>query len=478
MIAQEIEGPLIVALARCLKKDIEAAHRALGNTQVNRKAIHVFIGTSLDHMAMLRKSHDEVLRMAVDSVKMARSYYPNVEFSAMDATRTDQKFLLEILEAVIDAGATTVNIPDTVGYAMPYEFADLITVIKKKVSNIDDALISVHCHNDLNMADANSLVAVHAGADKIHATINGLGERAGNASVANIVMAIQKRSEYYGAETGVITENLARASDLVAYLTGFIPAPNTPIVGRNAFSHSSGIHQHGILTNRNTFEIMEPAEVGRDQTEIVLNAQSGRHALKKRLEDLGYVISSDDELERVYNLFLGLADAKGTINDDDLRAIIGGETIKTKEDFVLEMFRAVGASESSMRKAFVVLKRGTEMLSAEASGDGPIDAVFAAIEKVAGIVVPMREFFFFPAQGRSSVASILIKIRDNGDEFCGRGASTDTIEAAAKAYVEAINLYVKNRAADYKTSEPPKGKRIPGQVQQVTKAVSTVTPSK
>jgi 2-isopropylmalate synthase len=319
-IAGSVRGPVITALARAVKSDIDAVWDAV--RPASRPRIHIVLGSSDIHAKhKLRKSRAEVLQMGVEAVRYARSLCPDVEYSTEDASRSDRNYLCQVVEAVIDAGATVVNIPDTVGWATPAQWGRLISHIRRNVPNIGRAILSVHCHNDLGMAVANSLAAVKAGAQQVECTVNGIGERAGNASLEEVVMAIKARKDYYGAETGIVTSELSAASQLVSRLTGLVVARNKAIVGANAFAHSSGIHQDGVLKERSNYEIFQPEDVGAPGTEIVLTARSGRHALRHRLEILGYDVSNDD-LERIHPRFLALADNKKQVIDDDLHALI------------------------------------------------------------------------------------------------------------------------------------------------------------
>ncbi|MCH7735047.1 MAG: 2-isopropylmalate synthase, partial [Chloroflexi bacterium] len=333
-IGQEVEGPTICALARVLLKDVERAGEALAGAA--RPRIHTFVGTSDIHLAgQLRKDRSEVLDMAVAAVKLAKSYCADVEFSPMDATRTDRAYLTEVVEAAIEAGATTINIPDTVGYTVPEQMAELIQHLLEKVGNVEQAVLSVHCHDDLGMAVSNTLSALKSGARQVECTINGLGERAGNAALEEVVMSLATRSDYFGLHTDVVTKEIIPTSRMVSRLMGISVAPNKAVVGANAFAHSSGIHQDGVLKERNTFEIMSPRDVGLEDTSIVLTARSGRHALRHRLEELGYHLSQE-ELDKAYERFLTVADKKKEVFDEDLMAIIGDEISNVPEKFRLE----------------------------------------------------------------------------------------------------------------------------------------------
>ncbi|MEN6357428.1 MAG: 2-isopropylmalate synthase [Armatimonadota bacterium] len=323
-IARKVRGPVITALARAVKSDIDAVWESI--REAERPRIHIVLGSSDIHIqSKFKRSREEILQIGVEAVKYARSLCPDVQYSTEDASRSDRKYLFRFIEAVIDAGATVVNIPDTVGYAVPAQWGRLISDIRRRVPNIDRAKLSVHCHNDLGLAVANSLASIKAGAQQVECAVNGIGERAGNASLEEVVMGISVRSGYYGAKTGVMTSQLCPTSSMVSRLTGLAIARNKAVVGANAFAHSSGIHQDGVLKSRNNYEIFSPEDVGSDGTQIVLTARSGRHALRHRLESLGYTVSAE-ELERIHIRFLEVADAKKEVVDDDLHALMAGRT--------------------------------------------------------------------------------------------------------------------------------------------------------
>ena len=370
-VAKNIKKSTVCGLARSIKKDIDAAAKSL--KPAKKKRIHVFLATSKIHMQhKLKKNPDEILKMAVDAVKYARKQCPNIEFSPEDASRSEKDFLYRILEGVIKAGATTVNIPDTVGYSMPIEYGDLIADIKNNVPNINKAIISVHCHDDLGVGVANSLSAVRNGARQIECTINGIGERAGNASMEEIVMAIKTRGDIYGCSTNINTEEICRVSRLVSKYTGFVVPPNKAIVGGNAFRHEAGIHQDGMLKDRSTYEIMQPEDVGFVGTGLVLGKHSGRHAFKERLKILGISLSGDD-LDRAFDRFKSVADKKKQVFDEDLVAIAEDE-VQVFEN----VWNLVGLSSTSgtnlKPKVKIVLKHKRKKYEKTSSGDGPVDA--------------------------------------------------------------------------------------------------------
>jgi len=436
-IGQEVEGPTICALSRALPRDVERAGEALQGAA--RPRIHTFIGTSEIHLqGQLRKSAGEVLKMAVAAVEQAKSCCEDVEFSPMDATRTDLEYLCEVVEATIAAGATTVNIPDTVGYAVPEHFGALIRDILEKVANRERAVFSVHCHDDLGMAVSNSLAALRNGARQVECTINGLGERAGNASLEEIVMAVKTRRDYFGLETGVEAREILPTSRLVSRLIGIVVPPNKAIVGANAFAHSSGIHQDGVLKERTTFEIMSPRDVGLDDTEIVLTARSGRHALRHRLEELGYHLSQED-LDKAYERFLEIADKKKEVFDEDLIAIAGDEIRQIPEKYHLEYLHTVSGT-GTVPSATVRLRIDGEEVLQTACGDGPVDAAYMAIDMATKTSAKVEEYAIRAVtSGSQALGEVTVRVSGNGKNVKGRGISTDIIEASARAYIDALN---------------------------------------
>ncbi len=437
-ISKAVKGPVICGLARAVKKDIEAVAEATRAAKKSR--IHVFLATSKIHMQYkLKKAEEEILRLAVEAVAYARNLCPDIEFSPEDASRSDRQFLFKILEAVIAAGAATVNIPDTVGYTEPQEYGSLIKAIKDNVSNIDKAVISVHCHNDLGLGVANSLAAIKNGARQVECTINGIGERAGNASLEEIVMSLAVRKDIYqGLTTNINKQQIYNASRLVSKLTGFVVAPNKAIVGGNAFRHESGIHQDGVLKERSTYEIMRAEDVGFTGEGLVLGKHSGRHALSARLHKLGFKLT-DSELDKAFIRFKELADKKKDIFDDDLRTIIEDE-IKIQEPvWRLKRFSVASGTDTSPQ-AVVVLTKKNKPFAAASSGDGPVDACFKAIDKVIGVKVVLEDFRLEAVtRGKDALGEASLKLRIKDTPASGRGSSTDIIEAAVRAYLDAIN---------------------------------------
>ncbi|MBC2580491.1 2-isopropylmalate synthase [Clostridium sp. DJ247] len=437
-IAESIKGPVIVGLARAAKGDIDRAWEALQYAEKPR--IHTFIATSDLHMEhKLKMTPEEVLKRAVEMVKYAKSLCPSVEFSPEDATRTRPEFLYKVLEAVIDAGADIVNIPDTVGYTTPSEYGSFIRGIKENVPNIDKAIISVHCHNDLGLAVANSLAAIENGAQQIECAVNGLGERAGNAALEEIVMAIKTRANYFNCHTDVVTEEIIRTSGLVSHMTGVQVQNNKAIVGANAFAHESGIHQHGVLNCRETYEIMTPESVGLKKNLIVLGKHSGRHAFEDRLKELGYTNLDADKINEAFEKFKDLADKKKSVSDEDIETLVKHEVFQVPEVFNLEYYQ-VSSGNTIMSTSTVKIGFEGNSISEAACGDGPVDATFKAIEKATGIQVKLEDYFIKAVgSGNDALGEVTVKIEKDGKMFSAKGASTDVVEASAKALVNAIN---------------------------------------
>ena len=452
-IAQEIRQPIIAGLARCVPGDIDAAWEAVQGA--NRPRIHVFISSSDIHLThQLRKTPEEVLDQAIQAVERAKGYCDDVEFSPMDATRTDWEFIYRLLNAVIGAGATTVNIPDTVGYAIPSEFGRLIGSVFERVSNIDRAIVSVHCHNDLGLASANSLAAIEAGARQIEVCVNGIGERAGNASLEEVVMAIRTREDLFKFRTNIDTTQIYRTSRMVSDYTGFTVQPNKAIVGANAFRHESGIHQDAMLKAPITFEIMRPESVGLPGSSLVLGRQSGRHALQARLGDLGFDLNAD-ELVRVYAAFKELADKKDSVTDRDLEALTGQDRRTTgAENYVLEHVQAFSGSTAVPTATIRITDPKGQTRVASAIGTGPVDAVYQAITQVVGVANKLVEYRVEAVtEGLDAMADVTLRIERDGTTFVGRGADTDIVVASSKAYVDALNRLIasQNRATSVMT---------------------------
>ncbi|MBI4227591.1 MAG: 2-isopropylmalate synthase [Candidatus Omnitrophica bacterium] len=437
LIARHVTRPILCSLARALPKDIEAASRALKGAK--RRRIHTFVATSDVHMKhKLHKAEGEVVRLAVAAVKQARRYTDDVEFSPEDAARSRPEFLYRVLEAVIAAGARTVNIPDTVGFAIPVQFGELIAGIKANVPNIDQAVISVHCHNDLGLSTANSLAAVLNGARQVEVTINGIGERAGNASLEEVVMAIKTRPDLFGVTHGINTKELYKASRLVSKLTGFLVQPNKAIVGANAFAHESGIHQDGVLKFKKTYEIMRPEDVGFGASKLVLGKHSGRHAFGERLKALGFALSAA-QFGAAFERFKRLADQKKEVFDQDLMAIVEDQLTDVPERYRLIYLHATSGT-GVVPTATVRLQRGKETLEAAASGDGPVNACYKAIDRLLGFKGKLLDYTIQSVtSGQEALGEVAVRVQAKGRIEHGRGASTDIIEASAKAYLSAIN---------------------------------------
>jgi len=437
-VAKSIKGPVICGLARAIKKDIDMAYQAVKPSK--RPRIHVFLATSKIHMKYkLKKAEDEILRLAVESVKYAKKYCPDIEFSPEDATRSEREFLFRVIGAVIDTGATTVNIPDTVGYTEPEEFGSLIMAIKENVPNIERAIISVHCHNDLGLAVANSLEAIKNGARQVECTINGIGERAGNASLEEIVMALDTRKDVFGKLNTEIKKNqIYKTSRLVSKLTGFVIAPNKAIVGTNAFRHEAGIHQDGILKERSTYEIIKPEDVGFYGTGLVLGKHSGRHAFGERLKTLGFHLTKQ-QLNKAFVRFKQIADKKKNIFDDDLMAIVEDEIRTAKPLWQLESFE-VSSGTKVIPRATVRLKKRGKILIGSSSGDGPVDACFKATDKITNIKAKLQDYRLEAVtSGKDALGEVGLKLKAKGKVVTSRGSSTDIIEASVRAYINALN---------------------------------------
>ncbi len=445
MIAEKVKGPAICSLARAVPRDIEMAWEAVKAAE--RPYIHTFIGTSPIHMEYkLRKKPDEVVEMAVAAVKQAAKLCPEVEFSAEDATRSEWDFLCRIFGEVIKAGATVINIADTVGYSVPEEFGRLVRYVKENTPGIEKVLLSVHCHNDLGMAVANSLAAVRNGADQVECTINGLGERAGNAALEEVVMALRTRREYFQAEaSGVVTEQIYRTSRLVSALTGTLVQNNKAVVGANAFAHESGIHQDGMLKNPLTYEIMTPQSIGLPSSRLVLGKHSGRHAFRERLEELGYHLEKE-ELEKAYERFIEVADKKKEITEKDLEALVRGELSQVEDVYSLEYFHVVSGN-STTPTATVRVKNGSRVLQEAACGDGPVDALYHALERITGLGLTLKDYNIQAVTaGKDALGEVTVRVEYGGRTYGGRGVSTDVIEASARAYMNALNKIAQEEA--------------------------------
>ena len=439
-IATEIKGPVICGLARCVPKDIEAAAAAV-KPAGERGRVHVFLATSAIHREFkLKKAMDEIIRLAREGVTLAKSLTRDVEFSPEDGSRTEPEFLARVVEAAIESGATTINIPDTVGFAVPEQYAALISYLRSNVKNIDDAVLSVHCHDDLGLAVANSLAAVKAGARQVEGTFNGIGERAGNCALEEVVMAIKTRPDFFGTlHTQIQTREILKTSRIVSRMSGLHVARSKAIVGENAFAHSSGIHQDGILKKRETYEIMDPQEVGWGGTELPLTKHSGRHAMLARLDHLGFKLT-EQETGAVFERFKEIGDKKKFVYDDDLAALVEDSMSVAKETFTLDYIHVTSGS-TTVPTATVRLKTGGETVQDSSPGNGAVDASMQAIDRIVNRKGHLSEYRVEAVtQGRDSLGEVTLKVDfGDGELITGKGASTDVIEASARAYVNAVN---------------------------------------
>ncbi len=468
------QPPVVAALARCVDADIEQAAKAI--SPADRGRIHVFLSTSDIHRRyMLHASEDEVLDQAVGAVELARSFTDDVEFSPQDATRTDFEFLVDIVAAAVEAGATTVNIPDTVGYALPHDFGRWIAQLHERVPTIDDrgVVVSVHCHNDLGLAVANSLEAVRNGARQVEVAVNGIGERAGNCSLEEVVMALRTRTDLLGRSTGVHTPEITRTSRLVSSLTGYSVQRNKAVVGANAFAHESGIHQHGVLADRQTYEIMKTEDVGADGSQIVLGKHSGRHAFRDAVAELGFELD-EDEIARTFARFKDLADRKKEVTTKDIEAIVAAEMhVPVADEYALVSLTVSGGTDADPSATVSVSGPDGVVREATASGDGMVDAACGAIRRAVaptmerGQVAPAMErdqvdpdgirmvSFDVAAvtEGVDALGDVTIQVEvGDGQRFTGRGVSTDIVEASARAYLDALNrsLRITPRGSDFR----------------------------
>jgi 2-isopropylmalate synthase len=444
-IAREVEGPIIAGLARCNREDIEQAWKALKDAP--RPRIHVFLATSAIHRQYkLNMAKDEIIRMAVEGVKIAKGFCDDVEFSPEDASRTELEFLAQVVEAVVEAGATTVNVPDTVGYTVPQEFQEVFSYLKRNVRGVDNIVLSVHCHDDLGMAVANSLAAVRAGARQIECTINGTGERAGNCSLEEIAMALKTRESFFNVTTGINTTRLYPTSRLVSQITGMPIPRNKAIIGENAFAHESGIHQHGMLKHASTYEIMRPQDVGLSRTNLVLGKHSGRHAFRERVKELGFELD-ETELNRLFEEFKALADKKKELFDGDIESLV--MRAETGADIPWSLASPKVDTDSTNHATVSIELQHTNgrTITQQATAEGPVDAVVKAIDAATGTSVQVRKFEVHSVSvGEDAQGEALLTVEHNGRSYRGVGVSTNIIEAAARAYLEVINRIESTRA--------------------------------
>ncbi len=443
-VARRVKDSVVCGLARSSRKDIDRAAEAL--KPAARKRIHTFIATSPLHMKIKLQMEPEAVHQAViDSVSYSRKFSDDVEWSCEDGSRTEHDFLCRCVESAIKAGATTINIPDTVGYAIPEEFAALIAMLFNRVPNIDKATISVHCHNDLGLAVANSLAALRQGARQVECTINGLGERAGNAAMEEIVMAIRTRNDLLDYQTGMRTEHIMKASRLVSAITGFAVQPNKAVVGANAFAHEAGIHQDGVLKNAQTYEIMTPESIGLGQSKLVMGKHSGRHAFREKLRELGYDELGDNAIQELFARFKSLADNKKEIFDEDIVALVDDQVARVSEHIRFVSLNIV-CNSSGPQEAALVLELDGEEKSAKATGNGPVDAAFQAIKQIFPHEARLQLYQVHAVtQGTDAQAEVTVRLEEAGRTVNGQGAHIDTITASARAYVHALNKLLTKR---------------------------------
>ncbi len=463
-ISAKVRGATICGLARCNDRDIDRAWEAL--KQAHQPRIHVFLATSAIHREFkLKMSRDEIIESAVNSVRRAVGYCDDVEFSPEDAARTEIDFLCQVVEAAIDAGATTVNIPDTVGYATPTQFQHVIAHLKQNVPKIEKAVISAHCHNDLGLAIANSLAAVEAGARQVECTINGLGERAGNAALEEIVMAVKTRADYYGCRTNINTKRLYPTSRLVSHITGMRVQRNKAIVGQNAFAHEAGIHQHGILQERTTYEIMQPEDIGLVGTNLVLGKHSGRHAFRDRVKTLGFTF--DDEIfQQLFDDFIVLADKKKEVYDSDITALIDNVTEIAHDCWkLISLHTSAGTGTVPTATLEMQSEDESQVRRDAATGDGPVDAVFRAMERITGVTARLQDYQVSSvSSGKDAQGEVTVALSVDGRTYHGRSVSTDVIEASARAYLKGLNKAIADAQSRTATGKKP-------ELQEVAKGV-------
>jgi 2-isopropylmalate synthase len=436
-ISENIEGPTIAGLARALENDITTCYEAI--KPAKKKRIHTFIATSEIHMEhKLKKSPDQVLKLAIEAVTLAKSMVKDVEFSAEDATRSDWEFLKDIYTAVIEAGATTINVPDTVGYTVPGEFSELIQFLVDNVPGIENVVISIHCHNDLGLAVANTIQALKVGARQAEVAVNGLGERAGNASFEEVVMALKTKGSYFNLKTDIVTEHIYHLSKTVVSFTGIPVQPNKAIVGQNAFAHEAGIHQDGMIKNRMTYEIMTPESIGIDKSKLVLGRHSGKSGLRTRLKELGYTLE-EAEFKKIFDKFIQLADKKKEVFNEDLQVLIEDELNILPQIFSLVYFSVVTGNKV-IPTATVKLKKNSTVMQEAATGDGPVDAVYRAIEKITDTPVKLVSYSLNAVtHGKDAMGTVTISVERKNKQYRGHGVATDVIEASAHAFLNAIN---------------------------------------
>lgn len=436
-ISKKIKNRGIAVLARAVPKDIDTAGEAL--KKAAHPVIHTFISSSDIHLQyQFKKTREEAVQLAKEAVTRARKYTDNVEFSAMDATRSDRDYLCRMYEEVIKSGAKVLNVPDTVGYALPEEYASLISYLVENVKGIENVIISVHCHNDLGLAVANSILAAQHGAGQIEVAVNGIGERAGNAALEEIAMIIDTRKKDIGLYTQINLREITRTSSLVKHLTGYAVAPNKAIVGKHVFTHEAGIHQDGMLKHRTTYEIMKPEDIGSHASKLMLGKHSGRHAYVKRIEELGFKLS-DEDIEKAFERFKDLAEKKGEISDNDLKAILNNEIREVQEYYKLKYYQVFNGSSIKATSTIGIEVEG-KLLESASYGDGPVDASFKAIDSLTGVKVELVDYSIEAVtEGRDAIGAVKIIVKTGDQQAMGRGLSTDVIEASINAYLDALN---------------------------------------
>jgi 2-isopropylmalate synthase len=437
-IAREVQGPVVAALARTSRADIERAGQAIAPAAKGR--IHVFTSGSKIHLEhMLRKSEDEVVAATIESVRYAREFTDDVQFSAQDCTRSSFEFLVRLYQAAVDAGATTLNIPDTVGYGMPHEYGDLVRRLREAIASNATLHFSTHCHDDLGLAVANSLAAVGAGATQVECTLNGIGERAGNASLEEVVMALETRKDFWGHRTQIDTRELYRTSRMVSMFTGVTVPPNKAVVGDNAFAHESGIHQDGVIKALETYEIMSAETVGRDAGVLVMGKHSGRRAFRKTLDDLGFAGLEEESVNLLFKQFKDLCDRKQHVTSDDIRALVDRETARVPQTYVLESVQFQSGTRMTP-VATVRMVTDAGVMEEAATGDGPVDAVYHALERIAQVPLQLETYEIRSVgHGKDALGEVTVRMRSEGRTVHGRGLSTDVVEASALAYVDVLN---------------------------------------
>ncbi|MHB1460149.1 MAG: 2-isopropylmalate synthase [Armatimonadota bacterium] len=457
-ICKVVKSAVVCALTRAVPKDIECAAESLKDAVCGR--IHTGLGVSDNHLKnKLRLSREEAMAKGVAAVKLARSLVPEVEYFMEDSGRADPEYVYRVVEAMINAGACVINVPDTTGYTTPEEFGALIAGIMNNVPNVDKARISVHCHNDLGMATANALSGVMAGARQVEVTINGLGERAGNTALEEVVMAIYTRKDWFkGAFTNINTTEIYKSSRLVSTLTGIIVQPNKAIVGANAFAHSSGIHQDGVLKERSTYEIIDPRTVGVMESKIILSARSGRHGVKHRLEELGYTFEAEN-FEEIYAQFLSLADRKKQVYDEDLLSLVADSSVLSEQVYELELAQVISGNVAVPTATVQLKHTNGQIHTSVATGTGPVDACYQAIDKVVQLPCELMDYSMQSVtEGIDAQAEVTIRIRaEHGDIYTGRGANTDIVVASCKAYLQALNKLLSGKSQHQQRSEITEG---------------------